>query len=75
MIHVTQYKTRKLYLNTIRRYTNLNELKELVQSGETIEVTDYSTGKDVTAHVLSQCLVLTNKTNAAEIADMIRRGE
>lgn len=75
MIHVKQYRNKKLYLVSIGRYTDLNELKTMVQSGETIEVTDHDTGADLTAHILSQCVVLTNGISAANLADMIRSGK
>lgn len=75
MIKITRHKNHKLYVPATSRYTNLTEIKKLVQSGETIQVTEDVTGEDVTGLILSQVLVKTGAVPADEIAELIRRGE
>lgn len=75
MIKITRHKNRKLYVPSSHRYTNLDEIKELVQSQEAIQVIDFETGEDITAYILSQILVRTGKVSANKIAELIRRGE
>lgn len=74
MIYITKHKNKKLYAPQAARYTTLEEIKVLIQSGEKVQVTDY-TGADVTVQVLSQVLVRTNNVSAENIAELIRRGE
>lgn len=74
MIKITKHKNNKLYVPELVRYTNLTEIKELVKSGEKIEVTDY-TGTDVTALVLSQVLVLTKNVPVYKLSELIQQGE
>lgn len=74
MIKITKHKNNKLYVPELVRYTNLTEIKELVKSGEKIEVTDY-TGTDITALVLSQVLVLTKNVPVYKLSELIQQGE
>ena len=74
MIKITKHKNNKLYVPELVRYTNLKEIKELVKSGEKIEVTDY-TGTDITALVLSQVLVLTKNVPVYKLSELIQQGE
>ncbi len=74
MIQITQHENRKLYVPEVRRYTNLTEIKLLIQEGETVQVTDH-TGADVTAHILSQVLTKTNKVNVESLRRLIEMGE
>lgn len=74
MINITQHKNHKLYVPELSRYTNLTEIKKLVQSGEKVLVTDH-TGTDVTAHILSQVLTLTKNVPVNRLEDLIQRGE
>lgn len=75
MINITQHKNHKLYVPSSHRYTNLTEIKELVQSGERILVTEEHTGADVTAHILSQVLVKTKNVSAEKLRQLIQQGE
>lgn len=75
MITITKHKNNKLYVSAIHRYTNLTEIKELVQSGEKVTVIDDASREDITAIILSQVLVRTSKVSADQIAELIRRGE
>jgi polyhydroxyalkanoate synthesis regulator protein len=73
MIKITQHENKKLYVPSVG-YTNLTEIKKLVQSGEIIQVVDH-TGEDVTAHILSQVLTMTKNVPVNRLAELIQRGE
>jgi polyhydroxyalkanoate synthesis regulator protein len=74
MIQITQHNNRKLYVPEVRRYTNLTEIKLLIQEGETVQVTDH-TGADVTAHILSQVLTRTSNVNVEDLRQLIQKGQ
>lgn len=74
MIQITRHENHKLYVPSSRRYTNLTEIKELVQSGEKVQVIDH-TGTDVTSLILSQVLVKTRNVNAETLRQLIQKGE
>lgn len=73
MIVITQHRNRKLYVSDANRYTNLTEIRKLVQSGEKIRVVTM-TGEDVTAHILSQVLVMSNNLSVDKLARLIQEG-
>ena len=57
------------------KYVKLSEIKELIKSGEKVQVTDYTTGEDLTAVVLSQVLTMTKNVNAENLRLLIEKGE
>lgn len=75
MIRITQHRNKKLYVPATGEYTNLSEIKELVQAGTTIQVTEQATGEDVTSHILALVLTRTAKLNVYDLTQMIIRGE
>lgn len=74
MIQIIQYKNHKLYIPTESRYTNLTEIKNFIQSGASVQVTDKPTGNDVTAHILSQVLCMTKGVSPGILRELIARG-
>lgn len=75
MIRITQHRNKKLYVPATHKYTNLTEIKALIKEGETVQVTEESTGNDVTAHILSLVLTRTNKVSTESLRQLIIRGE
>lgn len=75
MIQLTKYANNKMYSPQHCKHVNLLELKEMLQSGEAVQVTDKTTGEDITAQVLSQVLVMTKNVNAEVLRQLIQRGE
>jgi polyhydroxyalkanoate synthesis regulator protein len=75
MIRLVKYNNNKMYNGQTHRYVKLSEIKELIQAGETIQVLDYDNGTDITAHVLSQVLTITNKVSPEAIRTLIQKGE
>jgi polyhydroxyalkanoate synthesis regulator protein len=74
MIKITQHKNHKLYVPALSRYTNLKEIKALVQSGEKVQVVNHN-NEDVTAHILAQVLTMTRNVPVGRLAELIQKGE
>lgn len=55
--HVKKYPNRRFYDTTHSRHVTQDELYELVRSGTSIQVTDSSTGQDITNQVLAQMIL------------------
>jgi polyhydroxyalkanoate synthesis repressor PhaR len=53
---IKRYPNRKFYDTEDKRYVSLKDIVSLVRAGEEIQVTDNSTGEDMTTLVLSQIL-------------------
>jgi len=53
---IKRYTNRKLYDIDARRYVTLEEIGQLVHSGEEVKVVDYATGADLTTTTLVQVL-------------------
>jgi polyhydroxyalkanoate synthesis repressor PhaR len=51
---IKKYANRRLYDTEISKYITLEQLKDLIVSGESIRVTDAKSGKDLTREVLLQ---------------------
>lgn len=58
---ITRYKNRKLYDTVSGSYVSLGELAALIRNGETVEVTDRSTGEDITPSTLVQIILEEGK--------------
>lgn len=53
---IKRYSNRKLYDVDARRYITLEEIGQLMRSGEEVQVVDYATGADLTTATLVQVL-------------------
>ncbi|HEV2952892.1 MAG TPA: polyhydroxyalkanoate synthesis regulator DNA-binding domain-containing protein [Candidatus Dormibacteraeota bacterium] len=62
---IKKYANRKLYDTTTSRYITLEGISQLVRSGHDIEVTDRTSGRDLTPLILSQ-LVMTAEKHGEE---------
>ena len=56
MHKIKRYANRKLYDTTDKRYVTLDEIANLVQSGDEVEVIDNESGEDITNITLSQII-------------------
>jgi len=54
---IKKYGNRKLYDPSESRYVSLSELREMIRSGETVEVVDSKSGRDITREVLTKAIV------------------
>jgi polyhydroxyalkanoate synthesis repressor PhaR len=58
---IKRYDNRKLYDTEASEYVSLDDVAELVRSGETVEVVDNATGEDLTAQTLTQIILEEGK--------------
>ena len=74
MILIKRYTNRKMYNTTTRKYVTLDEIAEILQSGEEIQVIDHPTGEDITTATLTQILAQQEKTITGSVPqDMLQR--
>lgn len=75
---IKRYPNRKLYDTSARQYVTLLAIRELVGQGETVQVVDSRTGKDVTKGALSKIVLEKEMENGGGLptsflTDMIKR--
>jgi polyhydroxyalkanoate synthesis repressor PhaR len=58
---IKRYDNRKLYDTEASEYVSLDDIAELVRSGETVEVVDNATGEELTAQTLTQIILEEGK--------------
>lgn len=75
MIHLVKYANNKIYNAQSSKYVKLSEIKQLIIAGERVQVVDYTTGEDLTAHVLAQVLTVTRNVNSELLRQLIEKGE
>ncbi len=73
MIKIKKYGNRRLYDTERSRYVNLDEIAELIRQGETVQVSDVTTGEDLTRAVLLQCVLEMNQGAAVFPAALLHR--
>jgi len=76
---IKRYSNRKLYDVDARRYVTLEEIGQLVRSGEEVKVVDYATGADLTTTTLLQVLFEEQKRSSnfpplALLTHLVNRG-
>lgn len=57
MITIKKYSNRRLYDTSQSQYVTLDQLAELIRTGEDVEVVDAKTGEDLTQAVLAQIII------------------
>ena len=62
MRHIKKYSNRRLYDSTSSSYINMDDLIQLVREGEEIQVTEETTGNDITNTLLLQSILENNST-------------
>lgn len=68
---IKRYANRKMYDVADSRYVSLGDLAEIIQSGESIRVTDKSGKEDYTAQVLRQVIIEQSKqTDTSTVSDL-----
>ena len=75
---IKRYENRKLYDTEASAYVSLADVAALVRRGETVEVIDKATGKDLTAQILTQIILDEGKRGQSAIStevlhDLVRR--
>jgi polyhydroxyalkanoate synthesis repressor PhaR len=79
MHRIKKYANRKLYDVTTKQYVTMDEIAELVRSGEDVRITDNTSGKDITQEVVSQLVGRVfdgqaRKLPPAVLMQLLRRG-
>jgi polyhydroxyalkanoate synthesis repressor PhaR len=75
---IKRYENRKLYDTEASAYVSQADIAEFVRKGETIEVIDLATEKDITAQILTQIILEEGKRGNSTIStetlhDLVRR--
>jgi len=58
---IKRYSNRKLYNTTSKQYISLDDIAELVRSGEEVRIFDHNSGSDITTLVLFQVILEEEK--------------
>jgi polyhydroxyalkanoate synthesis repressor PhaR len=74
LIPVKRYLNRKLYNTLTKRYITLEEIGELIRSGEDVAVTDSTSGEDITTFVLSQVIMGQEKKGERKLSQGLLAG-
>jgi len=79
MHKIKKYANRKLYDTTDKKYVSLDQLAELIKSGEEVQIVDNISGDDITSSIVSQLLAREKKGNEREVPSsvliqLLRRG-
>ena len=72
---IKKYSNRKLYLVQAHRYTDHNEILNIIKSGKIIKVIDNITQCDITKETLSRAIaknMLDNKLSSEYMHNLIR---
>ncbi len=64
---IKRYSNRKLYDPQTSRYVTLEELAEMIRSGQDIAVLDSASGEDITSVILAQILLETERQRQASL--------
>jgi len=77
---IKRYENRKLYDTEASEYVSLSDIANLVRSGDTVQVVDNATGRDLTAQTLTQIILEEGKRGTHAIPSdilhqLLRRSE
>ena len=77
---IKRYDNRKLYDTETSEYVSLSDIADFVRRGETVEVVDNASGKDITAQTLTQIILEEGKSGREVLSSdllhtMLRRSE
>lgn len=74
MRQIKRYPNRKLYDAAEKRYVTLNDIALLIRDGFELQVTDHSTGEDLTAITLTQIIFEQEKRNSGFLPRSVLTG-
>lgn len=61
IIQIKKYSNRRLYHSAQKRYINLQQISDLIKSGNTIKVIDTQSKEDITKQILIQTILESEK--------------
>lgn len=71
---IKRYPNRKLYDTEDKKYVTLDGIADLIRGGEEVQVTDYSSGDDLTALTLTQIIFEQEKKQAGFLPRSVLTG-
>ena len=74
MIIVKRYPNRKLYNTDAKSYVTLDQLAELIRTGEEVQILDHHTGEDLTAVTLTQIIFEQEKKQGGYLPRSVLTG-
>lgn len=79
MHQIKKYANRKMYDMTDKRYISMNELAELIKSGEEVSIVDNRTNEDLTTAIVSQLIGREKKdkdkiVSSTVLMQLLRKG-
>lgn len=70
---IKRYGNRKLYDTATSRYVTLEEVARMIETGETVKITDNETNKDITALTLAQIVLDAEKKKYNLPLEIVKR--
>jgi polyhydroxyalkanoate synthesis repressor PhaR len=74
MIVIKRYPNRKLYNTDSKKYVTLDQLAELIRTGEEVQILDHTTGEDLSAVTLTQVIYEQEKKQAGFLPRSVLTG-
>jgi polyhydroxyalkanoate synthesis repressor PhaR len=74
MIIVKRYPNRKLYNTDSKKYVTLDQLAELIRTGEEVQILEHTTGEDLSAVTLTQVIYEQEKKQAGFLPRSVLTG-
>ena len=74
MRQIKRYPNRKLYDTAQKRYVTLNDIARLIRDGYEVQVTDHSSGEDLTTITLTQIIFEQEKRQAGFLPQSVLTG-
>lgn len=71
---IKRYPNRKLYDTAQKQYVTLDDVARLVREGHEVQVTDYTSGEDLTAVTLTHIILEQEKKQAGFLPRAVLRG-
>jgi polyhydroxyalkanoate synthesis repressor PhaR len=68
---IKKYANRKMYDTTDKRYVSMEQLAELIKSGQEVSIIDNRTGEDLTSAIISQLIGREKKDTAKGVSTRI----
>lgn len=69
---IKKYTNRKLYNTETSRYVNLQEILDMIKSGEQVQVLAHKTNTDVTQEVLKEAVLRHVPISSEQLLGMVR---
>lgn len=74
MIVIKRYPNRKLYNTDSKKYVTLDQLAEVIRTGEEVQILDHTTGEDLSAVTLTQVIYEQEKKQAGFLPRSVLTG-